>query len=304
MKPLSAWLLVIAVALGIPVRAALLPVPNASFEMPATSFVLIGIDDWQKTPKAPGYDESGGFFWVQLTGLFSNTPPGNFDHIVNCDGSQAVWLFAVPEVGLFQDYDSIGSTVTNASRAFNVIYRPDHSYRLTVGVMGAGGGMLEGAPLQLGLYYRDTASNRVLVAATTVTNSALFAARTNFFDYSVRVPPVPAGSAWAGKNLGIQFLSTVTPEMEGGYWVLDHVRLEEFPPPQLTNLTHQAGAFGFTLVSEPGQPVEILASTNAALPWTAWTSLGTVTNLTGTTNLNELAPGVPARYYRTRLSVP
>jgi hypothetical protein len=159
-------------------------------------------------------------------------------------------------------------------------------------------------PLQLGLYYRDAASNRVLVASTTVTNSALFAARTNFFDYSVRVPPVPAGSAWAGKNLGIQFLSTVTPEMEGGYWTLDRVRLEEFPPPQLTNLTQAAGTFGFTLVSEPGQPVEILASTNVALPWTAWTSLGTVTNVTGTTNLNEVVPGIPARYYRTRLPVP
>jgi hypothetical protein len=73
-------------------------VPNASFESPETTFVDVNIDLWQKPPKPWWYDESGGFLWIQLTGVFLNLPPTDPDHIDNCDGNQAAWLFAVPEV--------------------------------------------------------------------------------------------------------------------------------------------------------------------------------------------------------------
>jgi hypothetical protein len=87
--------------------AGTIHIPNHSFELPTTSFVSINIDSWQKTPKPDWYVEDGGFLWTQLTGAFKNNAPPSPDHIVNCDGNQAIWLFAVPEVGLFQDYDSM-----------------------------------------------------------------------------------------------------------------------------------------------------------------------------------------------------
>src|SRR5580765_1095809 len=90
-----------------PLRAGSITVPNGSFESPATSFVSINIDSWQKNPKPDWYVESGGFLWSQLTGIFKNTSAGSSDHLDNCDGNQALWLFAVPEVALFQDYNSI-----------------------------------------------------------------------------------------------------------------------------------------------------------------------------------------------------
>ena len=86
-----------------PGTAGTLNVPNASFESPVTSFVNINVDAWQKSPKPDWYDESGGFLLSQLFGAFKNTAAGNADHIDNCDGNQALWLFSVPEVADLQD---------------------------------------------------------------------------------------------------------------------------------------------------------------------------------------------------------
>ena len=103
------WLMVTSCMLALVAWAASLPaatinLPNGSFESPATDFADPTMDNWQKTPKPVWYDESGGFLWVQLAGLFLNTPPESAPHIDNCDGEQAAYLFAVPQVGLFQDY--------------------------------------------------------------------------------------------------------------------------------------------------------------------------------------------------------
>ena len=78
-------------------------VPNGSFESPATDFVNIQVDGWRKTPRPDDYPEGGGFLWDQLTGVFRNTPPDSPDHLLNIDGKQALYLFAIPGVGLFQD---------------------------------------------------------------------------------------------------------------------------------------------------------------------------------------------------------
>ena len=88
-------------------RAGAFNIPNYSFESPATPYVSINIDSWEKAPKPDWYPENGPFLWTQLTGIFKNTPNGSSDHIDNCEGNQALWLFAVPDVGLYQDYDSI-----------------------------------------------------------------------------------------------------------------------------------------------------------------------------------------------------
>jgi hypothetical protein len=202
------------------------PIPNGSFESPATPYVTTFIDSWQETPKPDSYLEGGGFLWDQLTGLFVNTAPGATDHIDNCDGKQAAYLFAVPQAGWFQDFDSKAWNDSAPSHAFDILYEAGKAYELTVGVIGGGGNMAVGASLELALYYRDASSNQVAVAATTVTNSlAAFPVHTHLVDYRVHVPFVQAGDAWAGQHLGVRILSTVTPDQQGGYWDLDNVRL-------------------------------------------------------------------------------
>jgi hypothetical protein len=275
-------------------------VPNGSFESPATSFVSINIDNWQKTPKPDDYVETGGFLWTQLTGIFQNTPTNSSDHIDNCDGKQALWLFAVPEVGLFQDYDSVDWNDSAPTHAFNTTYKVGKSYHLTVGVIGTSGGMLQGASLQLSLYYRDAESNMVAVAATGITNSSdIFSNNTHLIDFDVNVPIVKPSDAWAGQNIGIQFLSTVDTNLQGGYWDLDNVRL--IAGPALINPVWTNGQFQATLRSSPGLNFEILASDNIGSPLSNWNSLGVVTNATGTIQFSDATPNQSQRFYRARL---
>ena len=103
-------------------------VPNGSFESPATGFVSLTVDSWQKSPKPDWYLEGGGFLWSQLIGLFKNTAPTSPDHLDNCDGNQAIWLFVVPEVALFQDYDTADAEGTGPAHAFDATYDPGKSY--------------------------------------------------------------------------------------------------------------------------------------------------------------------------------
>ena len=278
------------------VRGAAIPVPNASFESPVTPFVSVAVDGWQKSPKPDWYDETGGAFWYQLTGIFKNPVAGSMDHIENCDGAQAGWLFAVPEVAMFQDSD------TTPPPVLDVRFDAGKSYRLTVGVIGMGGNMLEGVPLELSLYYRDAGGNPVTVAATTVTNSAaVFPARTRFVDFAVQVPEVRPGDAWAGKHIGIGFRSAVTFEMQGGFWDLDHVRLEAFGRPVFEAPAWSDGQFEATIVSEPGTVLEMLASTSLAGPVGQWLRVTTLTNETGRVQFTDPGAGDAARFYQAQV---
>ena len=299
-KYLRATSLVILASAGALLHAARLPVPNTSFESPATPFVSINIDSWQKTPKPDWYQETGGFLWTQLTGIFKNQSPGNADHIDNCDGSQALWLFAVPEVGLFQDYDSIDWRNQPPNHEFDVTFAVGHSYHLTVGVIGSGGGMAEGATLELSLYYRDAASNRISVGVTTLTNHpAVFSNNTHFVDCAVHVPSVKLTDAWAGQHLGIEFKSTVTTNLQGGYWDLDNLRLVEGPA--LLDPAFSNGQFAFTLVGVPSARFEILTTTDETLSSSSWTSVAILTNNNnGISLFTQAAPGANQRFFRAR----
>ncbi len=119
-------------------RASTTYVPNGSFESPATAFVETQVDSWQKTAKPFWYDESSGYLWSQLTGVFANSAATSADHIDNMDGNQGLFLFAVPQVGLFQDYASIGGSNSVPDHAFSARFEPGKSYDLTVGVIGGG----------------------------------------------------------------------------------------------------------------------------------------------------------------------
>lgn len=258
-------------------RAAVIPVPNGSFENQTNNFVNINIDAWQKSPKPDWYDESGGTFWSQLTGAFKNTPATSADHIDNCDGDQAIWMFAVPEVAIFQDYDSMDWNDPTPTHAFDARFDAGQSYQLTVGVIGGGGGMPEGARLEIGWYYRDAATNRVTVSATSITNTAdLFPTQTHFVDFQVRVRTVKPGDAWAGQQVGVQFLSTVTTNLQGGYWDLDHVRLEAILDPPTLTLTPTgpdlriswSSAAGYQYQLKTSEDLEFWSEYDSPLPGT------------------------------------
>ncbi len=290
-------------ALGMdPAWAASIVVPDSSFESPATSYASPDIDSWQKTPQAAWWVDSGGFTWAELTGEFLNTPAGTSNHIANCEGNQALFLFADPEVGVFQDYDSTDWTNSVPTRAFDATFEAGKSYRLVVGVIGGGGDMAPGASLEVSLYYRDDGSNQVVVAATNIVYSgALFPNTTNFMDFSAQLDTVRAGDAWAGRHMGILLLSTVGFDLMGGYWDLDNVRLTSASAPVLSSGTVTNGQFAFTLQSDAGAHCEVLAAANLSLPASQWTSLGTVTNLTGSMIFVDNKANAGGRFYLARL---
>lgn len=278
-----------------------IPVPNASFESPTISFVSVNIDSWQKADKPDWYAEGGGFLWTQLMGLFKNTAVTSPDHVDNCDGNQAIWLFAVPEVALFQDYDSTDWKSPAPTHDFNAAFEPGKSYQLIVGVIGTGGGMLQSATLELSLYYRDANSNKVTVAATSITNTpSIFSNNTHLVDCQVSVPTVQPTDAWAGQHIGIQMLSTVDTNLQGGYWDLDNVRLSSTLEPVLLNPVQANNQIQFTLQSEPGLRIEILSATNLTLPLSDWIGLGALTNSTGTASFTAPAASTCRRFYCAR----
>lgn len=274
--------------------AADLAIANPSFELPSTLFVSTIIDAWQRSPKPDWYDESGGFLWEQLTGLFLNTPPSSADHIVNCHGNQAAWLFAVPAVGLFQELTGTG-TVPEAT------FQAGRAYRLAVGILGGGGNMADGATLELSLYYRDDSGATTVLATTTVTNRpGLFGSPKQFLDYEVRTPIVQRTDAWHGRPIGVRFLSTVTPDTQGGYWDLDHVRLQATSELGLRDPRVVEGQFQFDLEGDVGQIFEVLASSGLASSSANWERVGIVTNLSGRVTFSEPVTGAAARFYSAR----
>jgi hypothetical protein len=276
--------------------AASLEPPNPSFESPATEFVDNRVDAWQKTPKPAWYDESGGFTWEQLSGVFKNTEPGKDDHLENADGAQAFYLFAVPTVGL-----SLDQTLTNSATPFLARFQPGNAYSLTTAVQGGGGGMTNGVTLELALYYLDDSGTPQTVASTTVTNdAATFPSRHLLTDFTVRTATVRGTEPWAGKGIGIRILSTVDPGLAGGYWNLDHPRLQAHPAPAVLAPTVTDGRPSFVLRGDPGSRIEVLSSDAATAPPATWTTVATVTNSTGFVEFSDLAIGSGRRYYQSR----
>lgn len=286
---------------GLPTsKAGPIPVPNGSFEAPRTSFVAIQVQSWQKAPRPEWYLEGGGFEWDQLVGLFKNPVKGSLDRITNLEGDQALWIFAVPEVGLFQD-------LTPSAEYVGATFQPGRGYRLQVDLAGSGGGMKSGVTLELGLYYRDDQGRRVPVASNIVTNTPqLFPTQTFLPEFTVTVPPVEEGAPWAGKAIGIQFLSTVPLVLEdglpaglaGGYWDVDHVRLTEIARPVLSNPIPEGRGLRFTLSGEPGFRYEILRAEDPTLPAGGWIAWKTVETPAGTVDVIDPSLGPRSRYYR------
>jgi len=234
---------------------------------------------------------------------YTNATSSSDTYIYNCDGVQAAFLFGVPQVAIFQDYD------TNApTHAFNATYNVGKGYTMTVGLIGGGGGMPVGSTFELDLFYVDASLNMDIIASTTVTNTPeTFATDTEFIDYQVTLPPVKASDAWAGQRIGVQFQATpdfYDAAMWGGYWDADNVRLVETTPLSLGGAGVTNGQFGFTVQSEPNVVFQVLATTNLALPMSSWTSLGTITNLSGSTNFVDASSAATQKYYTAQVVSP
>jgi hypothetical protein len=267
-------------------------VPNGSFETPVTTNVDIRIDSWADNPQSPFFNPSqfGGSPWTTLMGRFMNTAPGSFDHIDNIDGTQAAYIFTFPGAGFFQDFDSTDWANTNSTHAFNVKLDPGKTYTLTAGFTSSGNEPLtNGASIQMALYFGDGPSNQTVIAANNVFfDTKVFTNLDHLLDFQVTIPEVKASDPWAGKNVGIEFISTTfDPNLITGVWDLDNVRLTEkvataLAAPALTN-----GLVNLTLNSEPGLAFEILAATNLTSPPSGWTSLATLTNLTGSFSFGD-----------------
>lgn len=209
-------------------ESAVLPVANPSFELPATDFVDLRVESWQKVPKPDWFVETPGQTWDQLIGTFKDDPKDALDNI---SGSQAIYLFAVPQVGLFQDLATEGGATA-------ITFQEGIGYQARFGVVGGRGNMKSGVTLTAMIYFKDSNGNQVPVAQTVVTNSAeLFPSVNHLVEFTVDVPPVSAGDAWVGKQMGILFVSTTAADLAGGYWDLDNIRistLDAAAAPQLT----------------------------------------------------------------------
>jgi hypothetical protein len=126
---------------------------------------------------------------------------------------------------------------------------------------------------------------------------------TNVFqlrEYEVRLPHVRQEHPWAGKPIGVEFVSNVSPGLIGGVWDLDHVRLMEFVPPTLTQPIWSEGGFAFTLLSEPGLVFEVLSAADASLPLDLWAGEGSVTNVPGILPVQGLTATGAHRVYAVR----
>jgi hypothetical protein len=155
--------------------------------------------------------------------------------------------------------------------------------------------------MQLALYYRDGSNNMATVAATTVTyDTNAFTNLTHLLDFQVNVPGVRTTDPWAGQNIGIQFQSTVAPALLGGVWDLDNVRLTESVATTLSHLARTNGHFSFRLQSEPGLSFEVQTTTNLTQGALGWSSIGTLTNVTGAISFTDTTTNFNRRFYRAR----
>lgn len=208
-------------------------IANHSFESPDASgspFLAIPFhDNWDETPEAPGYDPAnyGGITWSEWTGVFLNPPSTEPTHITNMDGAQGGYIANIAGMGLSQ---TLSST-----------YQAGNSYRLTVGVHPGSRAPLTGDQFSIGLSYLDGGSLTPIASTPITFNGSNFPDGSLFYDFDVDLAAVQAGDAWAGKQIGIEFVALNG--FNAGSWDLDNVRLTAVPEPSTITLL-AAGLLG------------------------------------------------------------
>jgi hypothetical protein len=280
------------------VRAQSIYVPNPYFSLPVVTDYTIDVATnmicWEASPQ----DNYGAI------GVFGNFPGDGGDYILNCDGPQAAYIFEDSGLALFLDYDAVDSA--GSSNTFTATFVVGQSYQLQAGfVVGTEYGYMEpGSILQMSLYYRDDDGNMQTVAFTNIVNDTnVFTSDTSFLQYELSIPAVQASDPWAGRHIGIEFQpQPLSSQDQGGFWDIGNVQLWNIPC--LLNPTLSNGQFGATLLSQPGQIFQILATTNFALPRSNWSSVVTVTNNSGTASFVDPTPSPQQRFYQARQVLP
>ena len=89
--------------------------------------------------------------------------------------------------------------------------------------------------------------------------------------------------------------------MQGGFWDLDHVRLQAFGRPVLEAPSWSEGRFEATVVSEPGTVVDIVASAGLGGVASDWMTVVTLTNVTGQVRFTDPEAGDAQRFYQARV---
>ncbi len=197
-----------------PVRSASIPIENASFEAP-----VVDPNGFGAVPLVDGWTEVDiDTLFSANTGVFANTDPNSFDHIVNADSSQLAFLGSQEGNALEQD---LADT-----------YKVGCDYRLTVGISVSGrfppAAVEPVDTLELVLYYYD-ANDVVDIAQQTV--EAIGQSSIQLQDFSLYLPVVKTNDTWAGMSIGIALRAAGQP---GGFWDLDNVRLiESLPDPEI-----------------------------------------------------------------------
>jgi hypothetical protein len=194
-----------------------IPIPNHSFEFPvidpnenvlrAVSFTSLWTEDDIDREPYPGPYSRG-------TGTFVNTPPDSNDHITNPDGNQLAFIHSFQGNSIWQYLPQI--------------YQAGKRYRLTVAAC-----LSESAyapkptsPLVLTFHYLGADSGSASLDIATYSISPTGLTTTSMEDFSVDLPTVESGDAWAGRHIGIAIRGSGS---TGGYWDFDNVRLMEFP---------------------------------------------------------------------------
>ena len=225
----AATSLIVALLAGTPAAAESLPVANASFESPATGFVTLDLGGWQRVPQPDTYPDND---WNTLAGIFLNSAPDKPDHILNLDGDQALWLFARPGPGIFQDLAAAGGSEP-------LRFEAGRSYAVEADLLGGGGNMQDVATLSLFLEFPDGDGGFLPVTSLVVAQRAeTFPDRQHLHPFQAESPVLTTDHPAVGQPIRLRIQSTTSEELKGGYWDVDHVRVTatrlSVEPPVLT----------------------------------------------------------------------
>jgi len=207
---ITAVLLIIVSAQADPIS-----IPNHSFEVPMIDPIE---NPFLAIPFTSSWTEDDIDSAMSLnTGTFRNTPADSNDHLVNPDGNQLAFMGSMDGNALWQYLPAT--------------YQEGKSYRLTVGVcVSARTPPPQGTPLTITLHYLSVMAPVDIVS---VQAPAPAPPPRILEDFSVTLPAVDPNDPWANKNIGIAIRGTGT---AGGFWVLDNVRLMEYPrTPEFTD---------------------------------------------------------------------
>lgn len=212
-------------------RAALIPIPNGDFMSPdvSTALYLPEVSNWHKGTMPDGYP-GGADAWYYTAGVFYNNPvyPPPL-YITNMTSTQAAFLSATPQAELYQE--------------LTTTYQAGQSYHLDFGLNPTDGSTSAAAvpidsPLYVMLYYLDGSTRTPVPGAeTTILNSQQLLGDHNLLKFfAVDTGVVQATDAWAGKAIGIQFLSKANDLTADGMWDLGDVKLTSTSVPEAGTL--------------------------------------------------------------------